>query len=253
MSKNKEVELYESKTKKVYKNIKLNKAYFKKFGLNAYQIFLHLIAKIGYVDARGKYLQPTKLSRKHELTAKEFSEEFGIKIQKSYQALAKAVDKLLEKNISIPKFEEKELWKINICSSAIYKEAEGKIEIEFTDTIMPYLKQVKEEFLVYNLKEISKFRSEYSTRLYELISEYKYSGWIKINVEDFKNILGIEKEKYNPYRNLKHRVINRIVDEINKIHPHLKLKFEEKRKGKTVEYIHFTFTKKEKPKLEIIK
>lgn len=253
MPQNKEPELYESKTKKVYKHRKLNRAYFKKFGLNAYQVFLHLITKLGYVDAKGKYLQPTSMKREQELTAKEFSEEFGIKIQKAYQALEKAVDKLLEKRIVIPVFEKGKKRKRNICSGADYIKNEGKIIVLLSYDIMPYLKQVTEEFLVYNLKEISQFRSEYSIRLYELIAEYKYTGWAKISVDDLRYMLGIESEKYAPYRNLKHQVIIKAVDEINKIHPHLRLRYEEIREGRGVNQLHFMFQKKEKPKLKMVK
>jgi hypothetical protein len=32
-----------------------------------------------------------------------------------------------------------ETWEVNICSMAQYKKTEGKITIEFTDRIMPYL------------------------------------------------------------------------------------------------------------------
>ena len=42
---------------------------------------------------------------------------------------------------------------------------------------MPYLAQVKEKFVLYNLKEIANFGSLYTTRLYELIQEFKETGW----------------------------------------------------------------------------
>ena len=59
-----------SKTPKSYKNKKLNNANFGDFSHNDYQVFLHLISKIGGVDEYGKYLQPHELQREHILTAK---------------------------------------------------------------------------------------------------------------------------------------------------------------------------------------
>ena len=47
-----------SKTPKVYKDKKLNNANFGDFNHSDYQVFLHLISKIGGVDEFGKYLQP---------------------------------------------------------------------------------------------------------------------------------------------------------------------------------------------------
>ena len=60
-----------SKTPKVYKDKKLNNANFGDFNHSDYQVFLHLISKIGGVDEFGKYLQPEQLKRDYVLTAKE--------------------------------------------------------------------------------------------------------------------------------------------------------------------------------------
>ena len=68
--------VFDSKTPKVYKNNELNSASFGHFTLNDYQVFLHLLSKVGGVDERGKYLQPHEISREHILTAKEFSSVF---------------------------------------------------------------------------------------------------------------------------------------------------------------------------------
>ena len=69
--------LLPSKTPKIYKSKKLNTANFGNFTHSDYQIFLHLVSKIGGVDEFGKYLQPHQLEREHVLTAKEFSAVFN--------------------------------------------------------------------------------------------------------------------------------------------------------------------------------
>ena len=71
----------QSKTPKAYKNKKLNNANFGNFTHNDYQVFLHLVSKLGGVDEFGKYLQPEQLKREHILSAKEFSEIFNTDIQ----------------------------------------------------------------------------------------------------------------------------------------------------------------------------
>lgn len=50
-------EVIKSKTPKAYKNKKLNNANFGDFNHTDYQVFLHLVSKIGGVDKVGKYLQ----------------------------------------------------------------------------------------------------------------------------------------------------------------------------------------------------
>ena len=76
MYKNNSSSILKSKTPKVYKDNKLNQANFGNFTHNDYQVFLHLVSKIGGVDKEGRYLQPEQLQREHVLTAKEFSEVF---------------------------------------------------------------------------------------------------------------------------------------------------------------------------------
>ena len=60
--------LHKSKTPKVYKTKRLNKANFGTYNLNDYQVFLQLISKIGKVDINSVYTQPTDLEREHTLT-----------------------------------------------------------------------------------------------------------------------------------------------------------------------------------------
>jgi len=150
-----------SNTDKVYKSKKLNTANFGNFSLNDYQVFLHLVSKIGGVDEFGKYLQPHELQREHILTAKEFSTVFNTDIHNSYKSLYKACKKLMKTSIILEKIELNETWEINVCSTAKYNKKEGRITIQFTDSIMPYLAQVKKKFVLYNLKEIANFGSLY--------------------------------------------------------------------------------------------
>lgn len=135
-----------------------------------------MISKIGGIDSNGNYLQPEQLQREHTLTAQEFSKMFNADLPNSYGTLHKVCKKLMKTSLTIEKPEFSETWEINVCSTAKYNKTAGSISIKFTDDIMPYLAQVKEKFVLYNLKEISNFGSLYTTRLYELLQEYKETG-----------------------------------------------------------------------------
>ena len=93
---NKLPRILNSKTPKTYKNNKLNNANFGDFTHNDYQVFLHLVSKIGGVDEFGKYLQPEQLKREHILTAKDFSDVFNTDIHNTYRILNKACRKLMK-------------------------------------------------------------------------------------------------------------------------------------------------------------
>jgi plasmid replication initiation protein len=232
--------LLKSKTPKVYKNKKLNNANFSDYTLNDYQIFLHLVSKLGKVDAVGKYQQPEQLKRIHTLTAKEFSIIFGLDLKSTYRVLQKAASKLIKSSIRLEKPELFSTWEINICSMVEYNHKVGSITIKFTDDIMPYLAQVKQKFVLYNLKEIANFGSLYTTRLYELIQEFKDTGCLIKSVEQLKTAFAI-KNQYKLYADFKRKTFAHAVNEINSQYE-LNLKFDEIKLGKKVVALKFTFT-----------
>ena len=231
MKKSNSPAVLQSKTPKSYKNKKLNNANFDNFNLNDYQVFLHLISKIGGVDEYGKYLQPHKLQREHILTAKEFSSLFNTNIHHSYRVLKKAIDKLMKTDIKVEKEDDSGFCRINVCSKAEYSKNQGHIIVKFTDDIMPYLAQVKKKFVLYNLKEVANFGSLYTTRLYELIQEFKETGWLVKSVDQLMSDLGDAILADNneamkvAFKNLKTGLIGRIKNKAQDLKGHLEKKY----------------------------
>jgi plasmid replication initiation protein len=233
------VKIFKSKTPKTYKSKKLNNANFGNFTHTDYQVFLHLVSKIGGVDEFGKYLQPEQLQREHILTSKEFSEVFNTDLSNSYKFLHKACKKLMKTSIIIEKPHLSETWEINVCSTAKYNANQGNITIQFTDSIMPYLAQVREKFVLYNLKEIANFGSLYTTRLYELIQEFKETGWMLKSVEQLREIFAVG-EGLKRYGDFKKYTFAHACQEINDNYA-MDLSFEEIKEGRKVASIMFTF------------
>jgi plasmid replication initiation protein len=226
-----------SKTPKVYKNKKLNNANFGTYNLNDYQVFLQLISKIGGVNESGTYLQPEQLQREHTLTAKEFEEMYNV--ENAYPILKKAGTKLMQSFITLEKPELFETWQIAICQTAKYNHQQGSLTIKFNEDIMPYLAQVKKKFVLYNLKEVANFGSLYSTRLYELIQEFKDTGWLIKSVDQLREMFAVGK-KFPDYFDLKKRTFAHAVDEINSQYE-LNLRFDEIKEGRKVVAIRFEF------------
>lgn len=233
--------IVKSKTPKVYKNKKLNNASFKDYNLNDYQVFLHIISKIGGVDKSGKYLQPNELNREHRLTAEEFSKQFNVSINSCYRVLKAAGKKLMKTSILLEKPELFVTQEINVCSMVEYQNKAGSILIRFTEEIMPYLAQVKQKFVLYNLKEVSNFGSLYTTRLYELIQEYKDTGYLTKSIEQLREIFAVG-QLYKLYGHFKSKTFGHAVQEINDNYE-MDLKFVELKEGKKVTAIRFEFKK----------
>jgi plasmid replication initiation protein len=241
MIKNQLPKVLKSKTPKVYKNKKLNTANFGNFTHNDYQVFLHLVSKIGGVDGVGKYLQPEQMQREHILTAREFSEVFSTDIDNSYRFLHKACKKLMKTSILLEKIELDEIWEINVCSTAKYNKKEGRITVKFTDDIMSYLAQVRQKFVLYNLKEIAKFGSLYTTRLYELLQEFKETGWMLKSVAQLREIFAVGNG-FKLYADFKRRTFEHACQEINDNYQ-MNLGFEEIKEGRKIIAVKFVFKK----------
>lgn len=233
--------MLKSKTPKIYKDNKLNQANFGNFTHNDYQVFLHLVSKIGGVDEIGKYLQPEQLNREHVLTAKEFSKVFNTDIDNSYRHLKKAIDKLMKTDIKVERPENNSIVRINICSQAEYKKREGSIIIQFTDSIMPYLSQVRQKFVLYNLKEIADFNSLYTTRLYELIQQFKDTGYLVKSLEQLREVFAVG-DKFKKYNHFKNRTFDHACKEINNNYE-MNLGYEEIKEGRKVVAVKFVFKK----------
>jgi plasmid replication initiation protein len=241
MIKNQFPKVYKSKTPKVYKNRKLNTANFGNFTHNDYQVFLHLVSKIGGVDEVGKYLQPEQLQREHTLAAKEFREIFNTDASNSYKVLSKAVDKLMKTDIKLEKADGKGVTRINVCSKAEYNKNEGYISIKFTDDIMPYLAQAKQKFMLYNLKEIARFGSLHTTRLYELIQEFTDTGYMIKSVAQLREAFAVGNS-FKLYSDFKKRTFAHACEEINSNYA-MGLRFEEIKEGRKVVAVKFFFKK----------
>jgi plasmid replication initiation protein len=241
MTKNPLSKILSSKTPKAYKNKNLNNANFGNFTHNDYQVFLHLVSKLGGVDEEGRYLQPDQLKRDHILTAKEFSEVFNADIHNSYRILNKACRKLMKTDLTLARNKSAELWQINICSMAKYNKKEGFVSIQFTDSIMPYLSQVREKFILYNLKEIANFNSLYTTRLYELIQEFKDTGYIIKSIDKLREIFAVGNS-FKLYSDFKRRTFDHACQEINENY-RMNLGYEEIKEGRKVVAVKFVFKK----------
>ncbi|MBM3467699.1 MAG: replication initiation protein [Alphaproteobacteria bacterium] len=228
-----------SKALKTYKNKKLNNANFGNFTHNDYQVFLHLVSKIGGVDEYGKYLQPEQLQREHTLTAVEFNDVFNTDLSNCYKALNKACKKLMKTSIILEKPELSEIWEINVCSTAKYNKKDGYISVKFTDDIMPYLAQVRKRFVLYNLKEIANFGSLYTTRLYELIQEFQETGWVLKSIKQLREIFAVGNS-FKLYGDFKKYTFAHACQEINDTY-NIDLNFEEIKEGRKVVAVKFSF------------
>ena len=115
--------------------------------------------------------------------------------------------------------------------------------IVFHPNMIPYISQLKKQFTKLNLEDVFGFSSFYSYRIYLMMMQFKPTGYCKMHLEELRNTLDLQ-DKYDATKDLKVRVIDTAVNEINEKSPytvkydliktgrkftHLELKFKEKK------------------------
>lgn len=199
------------------------------------QKILHmLIAQIDFTDKELKF---------YSFYVSDFLTIFD---EKNYtRQVKKSLDTLLNAKIKITK--EKSFLETHWLSSAEYFEG-GKIELEFSEKLKPFLIQLKKEFTKYDVAEINKFKSKFSVRIYLLMKQYQPLGERIINVEELKEMLQVSAS-YPEYRNFKQKVLKIAYEEINRLSD-LKIEYEEIKKSRKVDKIKFYITSNKHMELE---
>ncbi len=90
----------------------------------------------------------------------------------------------------------------------------GWIEFEFSSKLETELLQLKEQFTQYYLKNVSKLKSRYSIRLYELLRQYLSAGERKESMANLRTMIGIEANEYKEFRDFKRRILEPSYKEI---------------------------------------
>ena len=113
------------------------------------------------------------------------------------------------------------------------------------EDIIPYISQLREQFTQLMLDDVVDFGSFYSYRVYLMMMQFRSTGICTIKINDLREALDL-KDKYEATKDLKVRVIDTAVDEINEKSPfnvtyemtktgrkftHLVLKFKPKKKN----------------------
>lgn len=173
----------------------------------------------------------------------------------TYQQLKDAAINLMRRLITLaPCDREKGMtWVFPWCHAAGYNEEKGMIAVQFSPRIIPFLKEVRERFIQYDLEEITGFRSVYTQPLYARLMLHmrnKDNGGIKqrwsetIPLDELRPTL--DAEKYSAFGQFKLRVLNVAVQQINEsVYTRFTVKWsvdEDSKIGKRVTAIKFTMS-----------
>jgi len=183
-------------------------------------------------------------NKEYVFRIKDFMELTGKNYKELYNELDEATEELLNNPLKIPK--ERGFLKLNWISSAEYHEGEGYISFKIDSKLRPYIFDLQERFLKYDIKNILPLRSGYAIRMYEILKDWynqntRYNGSKKIEkvveIRWLREILEIP-DSYQ-YGDIKRRIIEKAQKDLEQ-HTDIKFHYEEIKTGRRVTHIKFT-------------
>ncbi len=171
------------------------------------------------------------------ISAQQFAEECGIKVNSAYKQIELASKKLVDRSFSYTNEKGKKVYS-NWVIDATYEDA--GVSLRFTSVVLMMLKILDKynPYTRYKKDVVLKLKKDYSIDFYHLAKKSE-----KMFIE-----FGLP-ESYRDLRNLKRRVLKDPIDEINK-YTDIDLTYEPIKKGRSV--VAFKFTVREKTKHKTI-
>ena len=232
--------------------VKDNKLIEAKYSLSTLQqkVLLQAIAKI----------EPTDTKHIYRFSIMDFAENVDLKGSKTiYNQMATICNQLTKLPSFYIKKENGGITYINWVASAEYIPKEAVVEVEFSQKLMPYLIELKQQFTTYYLANIMTLKSSFSIRIFELLKQYEKLGKRKIELEELRRLVGtteidqngeIIKEDYPLYANFKSRVLIPAQKEL-KQKTDIFFNFQEIKQSKKVVAIEFEILENTKNKKKI--
>lgn len=169
-------------------------------------------------------------------------QQLGVHEKTAYRDLKDGINRLYERSINLT-IDEKSI-KMRWVQEIQFLDCQGTIGIRFSKPILPFISNLSREFTKYALSDIAGINSGYGIRIYELLVQYKSIGKREISVESMRTMLELGK-KYPLFADFKKRVIDTAIEQINEYSP-LHVTYEQKKTGRKITHIQFSFREKAK-------
>lgn len=159
---------------------------------------------------------------------------------KNIKNLKDAMQKLSDKSMWVELGEaNKSITLIRWLDRVTITPGESTVTVRFDERMAPFLLQIKERFIQYELVNVLAMKSQYSIRLYELIKSHEAQGQWEVTLEDLRKLLYIEDNKYTDWRNFSQRILQTSILEICNF-TDLLVAYSPKRKDRKIYSIVFT-------------
>lgn len=208
---------------------------------------------LAILEARetGQGIDHNSLLRVH---AHAYAEHFRIDKGNSYEVIKDASKGLFDRYVTYhdknPKTGNDRSFHCRWVDKIGYEKATGTVYMRFTADVVPLITRLEEQFTSYELVQISQLGSGYAIRLYELLIQWRSVGKTPMfELEQFRQQLGVEENKYSRMSDFKKYVLDFSINQINK-HTDITVTYEQHKKGRIITGFTFKFKAKAKKAIE---
>ncbi len=216
-----------------------------KFDIWETRIFSSVLSQIGREDED---------LRVYRIYLRDIIKDFGINNGNAYDLLRDAANSLMNKKFFLDyEGEGAERKKVyHIIRSVDYMTRlidEGKrnlneyVDVSVDPDMKPFLLQLKEQFTTYDVRNIIKFKSSYTVRIYELLKQRADFGRRKMDVDYLRKVFDLTDE-YPLFANFYQKVIEPAYRDINEYTDLFITSIEKIKESKKVKTLEFHFYQK---------
>ena len=176
-----------------------------------------------------------------EIKAATYREQYEIDQSETYKQLIEASRQIFSRQFTyLDSYSGNSAITVSRWVNEItYVEDKGMVVLYLNRNVIDMVSRLEEQFTRYKLMQVSRFKSKYSVRLYELVVKWAKVGKThQYTVEDLRGKLGIDENEYKSVAYLKRDVLDKAVKEINQ-KSDLLINYEQHKQGRTVTHFHF--------------
>lgn len=173
--------------------------------------------------------------------------EFLNENKSNYVHLKREFDKLIT-GVKLVDDNETQLT-VALVRKVLWEKNTGIIKITFDDLLMPYLINLKDNFLQYNVKNLKCFDSKYGLILYEYLLSKKRCNpnvnLFKLSIDNLRELTGTTK-KYKRLIDFEDNVLKSALNDINSNDLEITIGYEKIKTGRNIVAIEFDVKMKSK-------
>ena len=167
---------------------------------------------------------------------------------RSYKKFERIIHSLQDRTIYLKT--EKGYKRVKPFPTLDFNNEQKTIEVEVNKYLIPFFKELKEQFTQYSLKEFLKLKSKHSKRMYQLLKQYEKVGKRNFDLDFLKELLECDTNSYKRIYNFENRILKTTKNDINN-NTSLEIKYKKIKEGREITAIEFDIKNKKTTKNDI--